>query len=144
MEEFECLFKLLVELIDFYEEFLDRLLDRLPIQYAFQQFVKRLQTQLRIQIDKFYILEHKEGGYEGLTVLPIFGQEAVYIPRNRIKDRLYQDTWSSDEEDWGEDTRVDGVSLYFKELEGPKEPQFPPSGIELDLMRSFESLTIQE
>ena len=144
MEEFEFLLKLLVELIDFYEEFLNRLLDRLPVEYALQQFVKRLHTQIRAQINRFYILERKEGGYEGVTVFPIFGQEAVYIPRNRIRDRLYQDTWSSEEEDWAEDTRVDGVTLYLKELEDPKVPRSRPSGIELDLMRAFKSLIIQK
>ena len=94
-----------------------------------------------MQINRFYVLEHKESGYEGVTVLPIFGEEAIYIPRNKVRARSNGDYWSDEEEDWTKDTSEDGVVLV---LGTPKTPRMqctlPPLSVRMDLIRSVLSL----
>ena len=79
-----------------------------------------------------------------ITVLPIFGDQAVYIPRNKLKDKYYGD-WSDEEEDWAAESAVDGVVLILDKIKDPKPLcVLPPLSERLDLFRSVLSLRPRE
>ena len=107
-----------------------------------------MQIYLREQINKFFTLKRKEQGYEGLNVLPIFGDKAVYIPMNKIRAKFHEDTWSDQEEDWDSDVVEDGVVLHLRNPTEPEVEKLEKYSLisvnrrRLDLRLAFRSLPV--
>ena len=137
MEEFSFLLKLLVDSIDTFIGYLEELLNDLPEEIAFGQFIKDLHIYIRVQINKFFILRRKEEGYEAITVLPIFGRKGVYIPVNKIRAKQLEDTWL-DQEDWDTDIEEEKFVLTPKKVVNSNTPKVKTPRLNLRKSKKFD------